>query len=548
MSGRLYPFHGGLDLPGHKTASNGQPIRPGPLPEQLVVPLRQHLGAIAKPVVRPGDRVLKGQLIGQPDGYISAAIHAPTSGVVTAVEPAPVPHPSGLTDLCVTIESDGAERWIDREPVDYRRLHVSEVRNRLRNAGVVGLGGAVFPSAVKLNLGGYCERLETLILNGAECEPWITCDDRLMRERAAGIVAGLGIMVHLLDPREVLIGIEDDKPEAIAALTAACTGTGYQVRTVPSRYPSGSVKHLVKLLTGRETPVDGLPLDVGVQCFNVATAYSVHRALDCGEPVISRIVTVTGHVARPGNLEALLGTSFAELIAECDGYQDGVERLIMGGPMMGFALHGDEVPVTKAANCILAAGAGELAPEQPVLPCIRCGACVEACPADLLPQQLYWHARAKEFDKAQDYHLFSCIECGCCSYVCPSHIPLVQYYRYAKNEIWAQEKDKERAELARRRHQARMERLEREQREREAKLRQKAPSRAEPAADGREIGKPDLETAVARTLRPAVGARASSPLPIAGEESGVSVSPPLPPAGEGSGVRVGVSPAADRDH
>jgi len=526
MSGRLYPFHGGLDLPSHKNASNGRPIQPGPLPERLVVPLRQHIGAIAKPVVRPGDRVLKGQLIGQPDGYISAAVHAPTSGVVTAVEPAPVPHPSGLTDLCVIIDSDGAERWIDREPVDVRRLHVSEVRNRLRNAGVVGLGGAVFPSAVKLNLAGHCERLETLILNGAECEPWITCDDRLMRERAAGIVAGLRIMVHLLDPREVLIGIEDDKPEAVAALNEACAGTGFQVRAVPARYPSGGVKQLVKLLTGRETPVDGLPLDVGVQCFNVATAYSAHRALDCGEPVISRIVTVTGHVARPGNLEALLGASFAELIAACGGYQDGVERLIMGGPMMGFALHGDEVPATKATNCILAAGAGELAPEQPVLPCIRCGACVEVCPADLLPQQLYWHARAKEFDKAQDYHLFSCIECGCCSYVCPSHIPLVQYYRYAKNEIWAQEKDKERAELARRRHQARMERLEREQREREAKLRQKAPPRAAPAAGDSAGGKPDLETAVARTLRPAAEGRTSSPLPVAGEESGVKAGVP----------------------
>jgi Na+-translocating ferredoxin:NAD+ oxidoreductase subunit C len=527
MSGRLYSFHGGLDLPSHKNASNGRPIQPGPLPERLVVPLRQHIGAIAKPVVRPGERVLKGQLIGQPDGYISAAVHAPTSGVVTAVEPAPVPHPSGLADLCAIIESDGDERWIDREPVDVGRLHVSEARNRLRNAGVVGLGGAVFPSAVKLNLAGHCEHLETLILNGAECEPWITCDDRLMRERAAGIVAGLRIMVHLLDPREVLIGIEDDKPEAIAALTEACAGTGFQVRAVPVRYPSGGVKQLVKLLTGRETPVDGLPLDVGVQCFNVATAYGVHRALDCGEPVLSRIVTVTGHVARPGNIEALLGTSFAELIEACGGYRAGpddrheVERLIMGGPMMGFALHGDEVPTTKATNCILAAGAEELTPEQPVLPCIRCGACVEVCPADLLPQQLYWHARAKEFDKAQDYHLFSCIECGCCSYVCPSHIPLVQYYRYAKNEIWAQEKDKERAELARRRHQARMERLEREQREREAKLRQKAPPRAEPAAGGREIGKPDLETAVARTLRPAAGERASSSLPVAGEESGV---------------------------
>ncbi len=475
----LFPFHGGLKTVRHKTESNQTPIQAGILPPRLTVPLRQHIGAIAKPLVQPGDRVLKGQMIGQPDGYISAAIHAPTSGVVSAVDQQPVPHPSGLSDLCVTIETDGEERWIDREPVDYHRLHPSELRQTIRNAGVVGLGGAGFPSAVKLNLAGRSEPLATLMLNGAECEPWISCDDRLMRERAADIVAGLQIMAHLLEPQEVLIGIEDDKPEAIAAMTAACAGTGYAVRPVPTRYPSGSVKQLVKLLTGKETPVDGLPVDVGVQCFNVATAYTVHRAINCGEPVISRVVTVTGQVRRPGNLEVRIGTPFAELIKQCGGYRDGVERLIMGGPMMGFALHSDDAPVTKAANCLLAAGPAELAPELPVLPCIRCGACMDVCPANLLPQQLYWHARAREFDQARDCHLFSCIECGCCSHVCPSHIPLVQYYRYAKNEIWAQEKEKQRAEQARQRHQARMERLEREKQEREAKLRQKAPVRTE---------------------------------------------------------------------
>jgi len=215
-----------------------------------------------------------------------------------------------------------------------------------------------------------------------------------------------------------------------------------------------------------------------VQCFNVATAYTVQRAIAHGESVIARVVTVTGHVQRPRNINALLGTRFADLVAQCGGYRDGVQRLIMGGPMMGFALHSDDVPVTKASNCILAASAEQLTPEQPVMPCIRCGACVDACPANLLPQQLYWFARAKEFDKAREHHLFGCIECGCCSYVCPSHIPLVQYYRYAKNEIWALEKEKEKAQLARQRHQARQDRLEREKQEREAKLRQKTPPRA----------------------------------------------------------------------
>lgn len=475
---RLFPFHGGVKTVRHKTESNQQPIAPGVLPGRLVVPLHQHVGASAKPMVQTGDRVLKGQRIGQAEGYISAAIHAPTSGVVTAVDLQPVPHPSGLSDLCVTIEADGEDRWLDREPVDYRRLHPSDLRNLVRHAGVVGLGGAVFPSAVKMNLSGHCERLEQLILNGAECEPWMTCDDVIMRERAAEIVAGIHILAHLLEPREVLVGIEDDKPEAIAAMTAACVGTDYQVRPVPTCYPSGGAKQLTKLLTGKEAPPKGRSTDIGVQCFNIATAYTIHRAINFGEPVISRVVTVTGHVNRPQNIDALLGTSFADLIAQCGGYRDGVERLIMGGPMMGFALHSDAVPVTKATNCILAGGAEQLTPEQPVMPCIRCGACVDACPANLLPQQLYWFARAKEFDKARDHHVFGCIECGCCSYVCPSHIPLVQYYRYAKNEIWAREKEREKAELARQRHQARQERLEREKQEREAKLRQKAPPRA----------------------------------------------------------------------
>ncbi|MDS4041317.1 MAG: electron transport complex subunit RsxC [Candidatus Competibacter sp.] len=542
----LFSFHGGLKTVRHKAESNQRAIQAYPVPRRLVVPLRQHIGAIAKALVRPGDRVLKGQMIGQADGYISAAVHAPTSGVVTAVDPRPVPHPSGLPDLCVAIESDGEERWIEREPVDYRQLHPSELRNRLRNAGVVGLGGAAFPSAVKLNPGDSGKPLETLILNGAECEPWITCDDRIMRERAAGIVAGAHVMVHLLQPREVLVGIEDDKPEAIAAMIAACAGTGYQVRAVPTRYPSGSVKQLVRLLTGKETPVDGLPVDVGVQCFNVATAYTVHRAVERGEPVIARVVTVTGQVRQPGNIDALLGTPFADLVDRCGGYLDGVERLIVGGPMMGFALHGDEVPVTKATNCILAAGAAELAPERPVMSCIRCGACADACPANLLPQQLYWHARAREFDKAQDFHLFSCIECGCCSYVCPSHIPLVQYYRYAKNEIWAQEKEKEKAELARQRHQARVERLEREKQEREAKLRQKAPARAAPATGEGEGGKLDIDAAVARA-KPRLGSLTPNPSPSRGEGS-ESLSPNLSPSREeGSAPTPVESVAGERD-
>ncbi len=469
----LFSFHGGVKAASHKSESNQQPIKSSILPHVLTVPLRQHTGSISKPLVKAGDHVLKGQMIGKPDGYMSAAIHAPTSGRVLDIDNKLVPHPSGLLDLCVLIESDGEDRWINRrETVDYKSLHPKKVYNLLRSAGVVGLGGAVVPTAVKLNTS---TAIDTLILNGSECGPWITCDDLLMRERASEIISGLHIIVHILQPREVLVSIEDDKPQAISEMEAACSSTSYRVVKIPTRYPSGSVKQLVALLTGREIPINGLPVDIGVQCFNVGTAYAVHRTIEFGEPVISRVVTITGHVNQPQNMEVLFGTPFSHLINQSGGYRYGVDQLIMGGPMMGFAVHDDQVPVIKATNCIFAARVANFTLQYPVRPCIRCGVCVDVCPMNLLPQQLYWYARAKELDRVKDYHLFSCIECGCCSYVCPSHIPLVQYYRYAKSEIWAQEKEKQKADLARRRYRARVARLEHKKQIREAKLQEKAP-------------------------------------------------------------------------
>ena len=477
MARKLHSFYGGLHLEGRKEVSMRTPTVPARLPRYLVLPLQQHIGVPAEPLVEVGDTVLKGQKIARAEGYVSTPLHASSSGTVVAIEHRPVPHPSGLSAGCIVIETDGRETWRHREQriADYTRLDASELRNRIREAGIVGLGGAGFPTFVKLNPGPG-SAVQTLILNGAECEPYITCDAMLMQERPQEILEGARIMQHAVRAEECLIGIEDNKPAAIAALRGAIEAAGVErihVVPVPTRYPAGGEKQLIQTLTGKEVPSGGLPVHVGVVCQNVATAAAVYRAIIHGEPLISRYVTVTGEgVAEPRNLEVLIGTPVADLLEQA-GRKPDIERLIMGGPMMGFALNSDQVPVGKTTNCILAAGPGELPAPEPALPCIRCGACMEVCPARLLPQQLYWHARAREFDKVQDYHLFDCIECGCCAQVCPSHLPLVQYYRYAKTEIWAQERDKRTADLARRRHEFRQERLEREQREKEARQRQK---------------------------------------------------------------------------
>ncbi len=475
---KLNSFFGGLRLPGHKQLSNGEPIAPARLAERLVLPLQQHIGEPAEPHVAVGERVRKGQMIARPSGYVSAALHAPSSGTVVDIGEHMVPHPSGLAAPCVVIETDGADEWIGRprEPVAYEQLDPGALRNRIRDAGIVGLGGAGFPSSVKLNPGRR-RGVDYLVLNGAECEPYITCDEMLMRERARQIVGGLRIMRHALQTARCVIGIEDNKPQAYAALVEAVgedCGTDIQVVQVPTIYPAGGERQLIKVLTGREVPSHGLPLDVGVVCHNVGTASAVYDALRHSQPLLSRVVTVTGGGVRaPRNLEVLIGTPLRELIEQCGGYTERANRLIIGGPMMGFTVTSDELPVIKTTNCVLVTDARETPDPEPALPCIRCGACAEVCPARLLPQQLYWYSRCKDFDKTQDYHLFDCIECGCCAYVCPSRIPLVQYFRFAKTEIWAQEREKQKADLARRRHEFHIERLEREKREREERMHKK---------------------------------------------------------------------------
>jgi electron transport complex protein RnfC len=470
----LHSFPGGIHPPEHKEQSTRDPIAPAPLPARLVVPMQQHAGAAAKPLVAPGERVLKGQVIGAPAGEVSAPVHAPTSGTVLRVGPEPAPHPSGLLALCAVIESDGEERWTERAPLDPRGAPEQALLGRLRESGVVGLGGAVFPAAIKARANG--RRVSTLVINGGECEPYISCDDMLMRERAPEIVRGIEVLHRLTGAAEVVVGIEDNKPEAIAAMEAAARGSSapIEVAAVPALYPAGGERQLIKVVTGLEVPSGGLPVDIGVVCFNVATACCVHRAVELGEPMVSRIVTVTGNVHAPRNYECLLGTPVAELAAlagpavDTDGY-------IMGGPLMGFRLPSVRVPVVKATNCLIATSPALFPPPPPAMPCIRCGRCAEVCPASLQPMDLYWFARGHDFDKAERFHLFDCIECGCCDYVCPSHIPLVEYYKFAKGEIRALNRERLTADTARDRHEFRQFRQERERQERAARLASRSP-------------------------------------------------------------------------
>jgi len=465
----LYTFHGGVHPPTNKTQSIGSPIAVAPLPGKLVIPFHQHVGNIAKPVVKVGEHVLKGQLIGMPEDGLSSAIHASTSGTITAIGMEVVAHASGLPDLCATLIPDGKDEWIPRIGMDFHAATGADIRFALRMAGVVGLGGAVFPSDMKLRAGKH--KIKSLVLNGAECEPYITCDDLLMRERAMEIIRGAEIMRFVLDAEEVLIGIEDNKPEAIVAmqLAAAASDDKMEVIAVPTLYPGGGAKQLIRVLTGIEVAAGVRSTEKGVQCFNVATALSIYRAIQFGEPLLSRIVTVTGNVSHAQNFEVLIGTPVDELVALA-GLLPDTNHYIMGGPMMGVPMPSAHVSVVKATNCIIAASDKLFPPPQPAMPCIRCTRCAEVCPSELQPQDLYWFAKAKEFGKAQEYSLFDCIECGACSYVCPSHIPLVQYYRFAKSEIWARESDKKAADSARERHEYRQHRIEREKQEKAEKL------------------------------------------------------------------------------
>ncbi len=469
----VYAFNGGVHPPEHKSESTKLPIARLPLPEKLILPLRQHVGNLPKLRVKVGDTVLKGQMLAEAEGNVSAAIHAPTSGTIQAIDDEVIPHPSGLKDLSITLIPDGIDKWQPLTAIDWQHTPKPELVAKLRESGIVGLGGATFPTHIKLRTDGK-SNVHTLIINAAECEPYITCDDMLMRERAEEIAQGIKIVQHILGAEKCVVGIEDNKPEATQAMHTVGESYGFNVKTVPTLYPSGDARRLIHLLLGTEIPSDQRSTDVGIQVFNVATVLAIYRYFTFGEPSISRIVTMTGAVQQPQNFEVLFGTPLSHLVKAAGGAHKDTTHFMMGGPMMGFDLPLADVPISKAANCIIASTPQLFAPPPPAMPCIRCARCADACPVNLQPQELYWFAKSDNFEKARDYQLFDCIECGCCSYVCPSNIPLVQYYRYAKSEIIAIDKAKEAADMARERNDFRLARIEREKLERAQKHAERA--------------------------------------------------------------------------
>lgn len=476
-------IRGGVHPEGRKQMSAESPIRPIPLPKKLHVPLQQHIGAPAVPVVNVGERVLKGQLIAAAQGKVSAPIHAPTSGVVIALGDYVAPHPSGLPLPTITLESDGKEEWIALEGNEQPfALSPEDIAVRVAAAGIVGLGGATFPSALKLNL-SRGSGVRTLILNGGECEPYLTCDDRIMRERAAEIVEGIALIAKSVAAKEVLVGIEDNKPEAIVAMRAAAEGSEVKVVAMPSMYPMGSEKQIIQELTGKEIPAGGRPADIGVLVHNVATAWSVQQAIRYGRPLVSRIVTVSGGAMRtPCNVEALIGTPVEEVIAAAGGYAQPAARLVLGGPMMGQQFTDTRVPVVKGTSGVLALLPAEIGQSESS-PCIRCTTCVRACPIGLLPLEMATFIRASDLASSVALGLKDCISCGSCSYVCPAHIPLVHYFNYAKGELATQERAKLKQEATKKLADARAERMARIERERaEAAARRKAAREAKERA------------------------------------------------------------------
>jgi len=477
---QLWDFSGGIHPAENKDLSTTRPIEPATTPDKLILPLQQHIGTPAEACVEVGDRVLKGQIIASIKGGLGVPVHAPTSGTIEAIAMHPVPHPSGMSDWCITLAPDGQDEWAERQAMtDYRSRDRATVLARIRESGIVGLGGAGFPTNIKLQP-PKDRKVSTLILNGAECEPYITADDMAMRERADEVVSGLRIMAWILRPERCIIAVEDNKPDAINALRKATEGTQTEVAVIPTKYPSGGEKQLIQVLTGMEVPSGGIPADIGMVCQNIGTAIAVSRAVLFGEPLISRIITITGHaVSNPGTYEVLLGTPIEHLLEQAGVNNQRLQRLILGGPMMGYTLETPGVPIVKTTNCIIAATAEELPEPPPEQPCIRCSMCAEACPMELLPQQLLWYSKAGEFEKAEHLNLFDCIECGACSYVCPSSIPLVQYYRAAKGEIRIQQAERLKADRARERFEARQQRLEREKQEKEQRRKERAKAAAE---------------------------------------------------------------------
>ncbi|HHF6562343.1 TPA: electron transport complex subunit RsxC [Haemophilus influenzae] len=482
-SGKLWDFKGGIHPPEMKSQSNSQPLRHLPLGTDFYIPLKQHVGTTGNLLIKEGDYVLKGQALTKGDGLRMLPVHAPTSGTIKSIKPYVAPHPSGLDEPTIHLQADSLDQWIERNPIDdFSTLSPEQLIHKIYQAGIAGLGGAVFPTAAKIQSAE--QKVKLLIINGAECEPYITCDDRLMRERADEIIEGIRILRYILRPEKVVIAIEDNKPEAIEAIRKALQGANdISVRIIPTKYPSGATKQLIYLLTGIEVPSGARSSSIGVLMQNVGTMFAIKRAVINDEPLIERVVTLTGNkIAEKGNYWVRLGTPISQILSDV-GYQfDKYFPVFVGGPMMGLELPNFNAPVTKIVNCLLAPDYLEYAEPEAEQACIRCSSCSDACPVNLMPQQLYWFARSEDHKKSEEYALKDCIECGICAYVCPSHIPLIQYFRQEKAKIWQIKEKQKKSDEAKIRFEAKQARMEREEQERKARSQRAAQARREELA------------------------------------------------------------------
>ncbi|PID51453.1 MAG: electron transport complex subunit RsxC [Pasteurellales bacterium] len=475
---KLWDFPGGIHPPEMKSQSNQVPIKHLPLPNFFYVPVVQHSGSAGELIVKEGDKVLKGQPLTKGDNFRQLPVHAPTSGSIFAIGEHIGTNMNANPELTVVIKADGEDKWIERSPIsDYAQYDSGTIIEKIYQKGIAGLGGAVFSTSSKLNYA--IERCKLLIINGAECEPYITCDDRLMQDYTAEFVQGVEILQHILQPQEVVIAIEDNKPNAIQAVRCALKNTkNIQVRVIPTKYPSGASDQLVQILTGLEIPQGKRTIEMGIVMHNVGTAYAVKRAVINDEPLIERVVTLTGNrIKQKGNVWARLGTPLSYLLEQVHFEESKCFPVLIGGPMMGFSVPSLQVPVTKTVNCVIAPNHEEYSDEELERNCIRCSSCSDACPIGLLPQQLYWHSRAKDHEKAKAYNLDACIECGVCAFVCPSNIPLVQYFRNEKAEIAEIERKEKQAQEAKQRFEAREARLQKEKDARQQRIQEAANKR-----------------------------------------------------------------------
>lgn len=436
----LKTFKGGIHPPYNKELTKHKPVEKAKLPQRVVIPMSQHVGAPCEPVVKVGDHVKVGQKIGEAKAFVSAPIHSSVSGKVVAIEPRP--HASGAHVMSVVIESDGTDEVYEgvKPPKPLEELTPDEIKNLIREAGIVGMGGAGFPTQVKLSPPAD-KKIDTIIVNGAEFEPYLTADHRLMVERPEDVVLGLRAIMKATGVNRAYIGIEDNKPDAIEAMKEAVKSfSDIEVVPLATKYPQGGEKQLINAVTGREVPSGGLPMDVGVIVDNAGTCAAIANVLKTGMPLIERITTVTGAgVKEPKNLLARIGTPVGELIEQCGGFAGEPGKVIMGGPMMGISQSSLEVPVMKGTSGVLVLQKSEVKTLEP-MPCIKCARCVDACPIHLLPTYLGKFAEKGMWDEAEKYHALDCIECGCCAYVCPANIPLTQLIRLAKNRILASKK------------------------------------------------------------------------------------------------------------